>query len=413
MRLSRTNSASLVVGCNFPYKKVVIMKKTLAAVAVLGAFAGSAFAADVTMYGRIDTGLHYNNNQVDANGQQVVDTDKFEMGSGLSTGSRLGLKGTEEINEDLKVAFVLEHGFNSDDGGDSDANRFFNRESSVQLISDTYGTLAFGRMGTIVSDAGTFGFYAGAVNPFGSGWSAVGGQGVGSKISAMNDGRYDNMITYKSPTFAGTTVYAQYSMKGDNYSASQKDYDENTHRVDRYAALGVNFAAGALNLAATVDWIDEACTGANPVVEPEDKYTFNVGGSYDFGVMKAFLAAQYFQNANDVGLMKTLVKDAGFGDKTYDELKGYNVALGATVPAMGGNFLMSVSYTDAEDDDKDATAEFTGYQAAVAYQYPLSKRTVLYTGVGYTNREADKLTAEGGKAEQETYDVSFGMVHYF
>lgn len=31
------------------------MKKTLAAVAVLGAFAGSALAADVTLYGRIDT----------------------------------------------------------------------------------------------------------------------------------------------------------------------------------------------------------------------------------------------------------------------------------------------------------------------------------------------------------------------
>ena len=384
------------------------MKKTLAAVAVLGAFAGSAFAADVTMYGRIDTGLHYNNNQVDANGQQVVDTDKFEMGSGLSTGSRLGLKGTEEINEDLKVAFVLEHGFNSDSGEDSDDERFFNRESTVQLISDSYGTLAFGRMGTIVSDAGTYGFYAGAVNPFGSGWSALGGQGVGAKISAMNDGRYDNTITYKSPKFAGTTVYAQYSMKGDNTAKG----DENTHRVERYGALGVNFATGALNLAAVVDWVDEACVVGEE--EPEDKYTFNVGGSYDFGVMKTFLAAQYFQNANDVGLMKTLVKDAGLGEQSYDELKGYNVALGATVPAMGGNFLMSVSYTDAEDDAKDATAEFTGYQAAVAYQYPLSKRTVLYTGVGYTNREADKLgLKDGDKAEQETYDVSFGMVHYF
>ena len=396
------------------------MKKTLAAVAVLGAFAGSAFAADVTMYGRIDTGLHYNNNQVDVDAQQMVDTDKFEMGSGLSTGSRLGLKGTEEINEDLKVGFVLEHGFSSDDGANGDNSRFFNRESMVQLISDSYGTLAMGRMGAIVSDAGTFGFYAGAVNPFGTGWSAVGGQGIGSKLFATNDTRYDNTVTYKSPTFAGTTVYAQYSMKGDNTAKG----DENTHRVDRYAALGVNFATGALNLAAVVDWVDEACAGAT---EPEDKYTFNVGGSYDFGVMKTFLAAQYFQNANDVGLMETMIKDAGV-NKTkdeegklvaskygFDELKGYGVALGATVPAWGGNFLMSVGYVDAEDDAKDATAEFTGYQAAVAYQYPLSKRTVLYTGVGYTNREADKLQVTEGakKIEQETYDVSFGMVHYF
>lgn len=35
------------------------MKKTVAAVAVLGAFAGSALAADVTLYGVVDAGLVY------------------------------------------------------------------------------------------------------------------------------------------------------------------------------------------------------------------------------------------------------------------------------------------------------------------------------------------------------------------
>ena len=35
------------------------MKKSLTALAVLGVFAGSAMAADVTLYGAIDTGLEY------------------------------------------------------------------------------------------------------------------------------------------------------------------------------------------------------------------------------------------------------------------------------------------------------------------------------------------------------------------
>ena len=35
------------------------MKKTLAALAVLGAFAGSAMATDVTLYGALDTGFEY------------------------------------------------------------------------------------------------------------------------------------------------------------------------------------------------------------------------------------------------------------------------------------------------------------------------------------------------------------------
>ena len=40
------------------------MKKTLAALAVLGAFAGSAAAADVTLYGVVDLGLNYQYSKV-------------------------------------------------------------------------------------------------------------------------------------------------------------------------------------------------------------------------------------------------------------------------------------------------------------------------------------------------------------
>ena len=49
------------------------MKKTLAAVAVLGAFAGSALAADLTLYGCIDTGLNYTSNSIEENGVEKVD----------------------------------------------------------------------------------------------------------------------------------------------------------------------------------------------------------------------------------------------------------------------------------------------------------------------------------------------------
>lgn len=39
------------------------MKKTLAALAVLGAFAGSAAAADVQLYGVVDEGFHLHQHQ--------------------------------------------------------------------------------------------------------------------------------------------------------------------------------------------------------------------------------------------------------------------------------------------------------------------------------------------------------------
>ena len=60
------------------------MKKTIAALAVLSAFAGSAIAADVTLYGRVDLGLRYTH--ADGDKANTDATDKFEMASGNNTG---------------------------------------------------------------------------------------------------------------------------------------------------------------------------------------------------------------------------------------------------------------------------------------------------------------------------------------
>ena len=57
------------------------MKKTLAAVAVLGAFAGSAIAADVTLYGRIDEGLLYQRVDADQPHQSAENSWGLESGN--------------------------------------------------------------------------------------------------------------------------------------------------------------------------------------------------------------------------------------------------------------------------------------------------------------------------------------------
>ena len=83
-----------------------IMKKTLTAVAVLGALSGATLAADVTLYGVIDTGFTYQHTE--------GGDDSFAMTSGSYAGPRFGFKGTEKLGDDLTVGFILEEGFNSD-----------------------------------------------------------------------------------------------------------------------------------------------------------------------------------------------------------------------------------------------------------------------------------------------------------
>ena len=67
------------------------MKKTLAAVAVLGAFAGSALAADVQLYGIVDTGLRYLHSDLDVDSPDYDAKDTFSMESGMQSGSRPGV----------------------------------------------------------------------------------------------------------------------------------------------------------------------------------------------------------------------------------------------------------------------------------------------------------------------------------
>lgn len=95
------------------------MKKSLAALAVLGAFAGSSMAADVTMYGVVDTGLVYSHDKAEASlfGFSASEkTDSFGMASGTNSASRFGVRGTEDLGNGLTVGFKLENGFESDTG---------------------------------------------------------------------------------------------------------------------------------------------------------------------------------------------------------------------------------------------------------------------------------------------------------
>lgn len=123
------------------------MKKTLAALAVLGAFAGSAAAADVQLYGVVDEGLIYTNTKV----TNTKSVDKLELKSGRNLGSRWGLKGSEDLGNGYKVGFKLESGFEADSGTLQD-NRLFRREAGLTLYGP-FGSLGLGRFGGIASSA--------------------------------------------------------------------------------------------------------------------------------------------------------------------------------------------------------------------------------------------------------------------
>ena len=97
--------------------------------------------------------------------------------------------------------------------------------------------------------------------------------------------------------------------------------------------------------------------------------------------------------------------------------KGYGVMLGATAPLGAGTLYAVVGYNDYESTvsfEEDGKVEFDTVQFGVGYQYPLSKRTYVYTAAGYTKASADfKDGGEKYSPETKTTEVVAGIVHNF
>lgn len=367
-----------------------IMKKTLAAVAILGAFAGSALAADVTLYGRVNLGLHYSH--VDEDG--AADVDEWGLRSGDATGSRFGIKGEEQISDGLTVGFQLEQGFNADDGNQSDSSKAFNRESRLYVKTE-YGTLHLGHFGALDSGMGSVDVAAGFT---------ASGTGYGdhivdqSRVFKTYSTRLDNSIAYTSPEFAGVKFHAMASL-GNTGSVSNGVYtpavgEESSHEVDRYYGLGVTGQWGALGAGLVVSQMDLGkLQGKKNYEDADDAVNVTASVNYDFGVTKVFLAANYY--------------DQGETTPTLDYSQ-WGVSLSASTPIASGTLETAVGYSVGTNDlaAADADDEKKVWNVGAYYKYPLSKRTYVYAGVGYDSQD------EYGE-KTKTTEVITGMAHYF
>ena len=376
------------------------MKKTFVAVAVLGAFASSAMAADVTLYGVIDTGLNY----IHTNPASGASTSKFSMATGQTAGNRFGLKGTEDLGDGWKVGFILENGFDADTGafktykdpqGNETTTKLFGREASLNVSSD-FGKLTFGRTGALSSGLTSTNIVSGFM-AFGTGWSQtseIGHFGLGDRT------RMDNTVTYQTPRFAGVRVSAQYS-----FQFAGAESADNERKDKRYAGLGVDYANGPFTVGLVVDTVlnqhgqyDDEGTMTDRSKNTEDTLGVTLGAAYDFEVAKVFGIAGYGKNENKIGVLSQK-------DTANEGVKGYWGQLGVTAPVAGGKVLASVSYSDAEDEldsDRDAKAWGVG----LGYQYSLSKRTSLYTFAGYNEKKVSD-------AKTKETEVGLGICHNF
>ena len=375
-----------------------MFKKSLIAVAVLGATAFSVQAADVTMYGKVDTGLQFKSNEVTVGNEAKIDSDTFSMETGRNSASRFGVKGTEDLGNGMKVGFKLENGFQSDSGALKSEKRIFDREASVSVYSD-FGTLSMGRMGGVGSGAGTYDLVLATADAFDGGDNNVFG-------FATSD-RYDNMVTYQTPKFAGLQATVQYSFNEDSVEETAR---EGSSAVNRYSSAALTGDFGALQTVLAYEFQNYKSFGV--AAEHDDGQIVYLGGNYDCGFAKTFVMGQYFKGIKAGQL--TAISDADAekvdtaGNKySADGVKGYGVHLGTIVPVAGGDLTVAAYFTDFAVEYADHDDDAKSYAFGAKYEYYLSKRTSVYTGAGFAQVKYDD---EGSDKTTQAY---LGLTHRF
>lgn len=370
------------------FKKTSLVIATLAALGATG-----ASAAEVELYGVIDTSLVFEATDAD---QGAGRENTLYMSSGEEWGSRWGIRGKEDLGNGYTVGFDLQSGIRTDDGT-MQYSRMFAREASIYIKGD-FGKFTMGRMDTLIGTRTSAGKMA-VLSAFGDGYGPYTPcvQGVMSEY-----GYVDNAVFYESPNMAGVTLRAQYSMGPEG--VENKSNNTATATANRYGALTAMYAGGPLTLFLGADTV---IYGHDAGVDVDDSYTVTFGGKYAFDAFNLHFGAQYFNEVSSSTIRKY---NAWTGMPA--KLTGYGLTVSAGIPAgEKGKVIAALAYLDAEAaDSTNADTDVSRMMLGVGYQHDFSKRTHFYA---IATAGQDEIKTETAKNNPDYYKAVVGIRHLF
>ena len=348
------------------------MKKSLLALAVLGAFASAASAqSSVTLSGMVDAGVRR---------VGTATGSDWNMGGSQSGYNNFTISGREDLGGGMTAFFAMNHRFRINDGTVNSAGSTFWRNIWVGL-GGGFGDVRMGRILMPLQDMN------GGFDAFATG--TVGSTHTGGITATI---RANNAIYYRSPNLSGLTVHAaiaagegQLQAETANNVGSQAP----TSLINKERPIGFNvrYAAGPLNVGIAYD------------KNTADYKTTGLYGSYDFGAFK--LMGQYEKGDSNSAAGNAL-----------ETMKNFSV--GVTAPF--GPVLMRAGYIRFDSDRNlcnnaivtipPGTKACDANKFGFGGDYNLSKRTNLYATVGKSS--GDRLTAAQKKA---AFDL--GVTHRF
>jgi predicted porin len=347
------------------------MKKSLLALGALGAFAGTAHAqSGVTLYGIIDEGFNFNTNSGGAH--------LYNLSGGVLQGSRWGLRGTEDLGGGLRAIFVLENGFDVNNGKLGQGGLMFGRQAYAGIGSAQFGTVTLGRQYDSVVD------YVGPLEAGGQ-WGGYIAAHPDDLDNFNNAYRTNNTIKFTSVKYAGLTFGGTYSFGGNagNFSQNQiwslgAGYSNGplTLGVGYLNARTPNSYGGLFNNSATSTPLSATKAPVYAGFSSANTYqVIGAGGAYTFGA--ATLGLTYSNvSFRNLGANGTTMYRAG-ENATFNNVEA-NVKYQFTPFLLAG---AAFDYTDGNNVALTNGATNNGakyYQYSLGTDYFLSKRTDLY-----------------------------------
>jgi predicted porin len=385
-------------------------------------------AANVTLYGVVDIGVQH---VTGVKGGSVT-----QLASGIMEGTRVGIRGTEDLGNGFKAMFTAEMRVEGDTGGIGNraisgnqlpdrltaglppavqsgltnnaigpslgvnvSNKLFDRQIFVGLITPV-GAVLMGRQYTpgfeILNRFDTFA-NASAASP---------GQLV--TIPAGVDIRADNALLYRIE-------------QGGLFGSAMWSFGENAAGTKNASMYGVNVGYQAGRFGGGIGYNERRNSAGQKALN-----TLAAGANFNAGIANIFALYAQIKEPNPSSGPELRAGLIGFGvpailvdTGVLPRLQQNNRLMHAGVRLQLGVGSLAVGYSRL--DDKRATnADVSSYGAV--YTYPLSKRSDVNLGVTQVNNNANAQTLPGGNgflggvtafAGKDATSIQFSIRHKF
>ncbi|WP_186134162.1 porin [Burkholderia gladioli] len=363
-----------------------MLKKSLALGLVSAGSLTTHAQSSVTLYGLVDAGLAYTNNQKGASNVQQT--------SGKLSGSRWGLKGVEDLGGGLSAVFTVESGFRTNDGTLGQGGRIFGRQAFVGLGKKGVGTLSFGRQYEPLSDL--VAQYAGP-----GFWSPA--THVGDNDNLNQTFRINNAVKFRSDSIAGFTVDGLYAFSNQANGGAGTGFGNN-----RAWGIAANYAHGPLSLGGGYLVLNHPNAGSNTggaiggaSTSAGDDYSGAFFYGLNGGVLKQQIAvagANYSFGQAILGFAWSHTQ-LDYLDGSSRKLNNYD--LNARYLITPTTTLIGVyAFTDGRASSLPGAGGGTlkprWHQFTLGIDYALSKRTELYLSGVYQLAAGDASSATAG-----------------